>query len=123
MSNAKILLIDDDAVGLKAISALLINAGYEVDAASDSKIAWGHLLDGPKHYAAVLTDRMMLGLDAMELLHRVKQSPALCHIPVIVITGEATPEEEAAALTAGAFAFLYKPVTQETLLQVVTAAL
>lgn len=116
-------MIDDDAISLQAISSILVNADYHVAAFSDAKVAWDHLCENHNDYAVTLTDRIMYGIDAIELLHRLKLSSTLQHIPVIVCSGEASTEEQQAVLDAGAFAFLFKPITSESLLPLLKSAL
>lgn len=121
--NQKILVVDDDNVSVKVIINHLKEAHYLVDSANQGKEAWEMLTQYPEEYAVILVDRMMMGVDGMELLRRIKQSPPLQNIPVIMITGQAQPEEHVDAIAAGVFDFLYKPIEKDLLLFLVQKAL
>jgi two-component system cell cycle response regulator len=122
-SKKKILIVDDEVISTRIIANHLISANYQVDTAYDGKKAWELLHQHPEDYALVFADRMMLGVDGMELLKRIKTSPELQHIPVIMITGQAEPEEFVAALDAQALDVLYKPIDGDLLLFITKQAL
>ena len=119
----KILVVDDDTLCTKVIVEHLKEASYPVDSAAKGSEAWEMLTSAPEQYAALFVDRMMLGVDGMELLRRIKQSPSLRQIAVIMITGEAQPDEHVDAIAAGVFDFLYKPIEKELLLFLAQKAL
>lgn len=120
--NQKILVVDDDSVSAKVIVDHLKEANYAVDSTTQGKEAWEILTQYPEEYAVILVDRMMMGVDGMELLRRIKQSPPLQTIPVIMITGQAQPEEHVDAIAAGVFDFIYKPIEKDLLLFLVQKA-
>lgn len=122
-TNKKILVVDDEIISTRIIANHLTGAGYQVDTVYDGKNAWGLLSENPENYALVFADRMMLGIDGMELLKRIKTTPELQHIPVIMITGQAEPEEFVAALDAQALDVVYKPIDRDLLLYITEQAL
>ncbi len=63
----------------------------------------------------IITDLMMPGIDGYELCRRVRLSPVLNHIPVIMITAKSTEEDRVRGLKAGADAYLYKPFNSDVL--------
>jgi DNA-binding response OmpR family regulator len=85
--------------------------------------AWELLQRDPDRFHAVLLDRMMPGMDGMEVLQKMKQHPILSQIPVIMQTAATTPQQTLQGLQAGAYYYLEKPFDQGTLLAIVDAAI
>ena len=85
--------------------------------------AWESLQRDPDRFHAVLLDRMMPGMDGMEVLQKMKQHPILSQIPVIMQTAATTPQQTLEGLQAGAYYYLAKPFDQGTLLAIVDAAI
>ena len=63
----------------------------------------------------VVTDWNMPNMDGLQLLQTIRQSPALKHLPVLMITAEAKRENIIAAAQAGASGYIVKPFTAATL--------
>jgi DNA-binding response OmpR family regulator len=112
-------VIDDDTISAKIITDYLKTAHYTVDTIFESKKAWELLNQHPQDYGLIFIDRMMFGVDGMEFLRRIKHTSSLQHIPVIMFTGEAEPEEHVNAIAAGVSDFIYKPVEKDLLLYLV----
>jgi DNA-binding response OmpR family regulator len=68
-------------------------------------------------------DRMMPKLDGLSLLKRIKLDLRMRHLPVIMQTAAANPEQVSEGLAAGAHYYLTKPFRSEALLAIVRAAL
>jgi two-component system chemotaxis response regulator CheY len=111
----KILVIDDDPICLTILSDCLVELGYAVEQAHSGEQAWAALEEKPQDFQLVIVDRMMLGLDGMALLMRIKNTAQLKHIPVIMQTGESEKDEHCAAIKAGAADYLYKPLDRTLL--------
>lgn len=118
-----ILAVDDGPISLKILTEHLESLGYSVEAVSSGKIAWELLQRYPEKYAVVIVDRMMEGIDGMQLLRYIKSTAALKNIPVIIQTGEADAEDFIAAVKAGVFDFIYKPLEQKLLMYVIKNAI
>ncbi len=105
-SAARILLVDDDDDSCRMLELVLSAEGFAVASVSDGEaaLAWleEHEID------AVLTDIYMTGIDGIELCRRVRATKP--DIPVLVTTGEASLDAAVAALRAGAYDFITKPV-------------
>lgn len=123
VQNPRILLIDDDPISLKILQEYCNNLGYQSDCSKSGNEAWELLISDPAKYQIVIVDRMMEGVDGLELLKRIKAHQDLQHIPVIMQTGEAEPEEHIAAVQAGVFDFIYKPVEEILLMYIIRNAL
>ena len=57
--------------------------------------------------------------DGFDLLHRIKQDPALEAIPTLMVTAHANPDLRDRALEEGVDAFLTKPLEPARLVKVV----
>lgn len=68
------------------------------------------------HPELVLMDLMMPGLDGLEATRRIKADPRTHDIPVLVLTGNATPSSFLAAAQAGCDECLAKPIVLTDLL-------
>ena len=64
----------------------------------------------------VLMDIVMPDIGGLEVIRRLRKLPVLDTVPIIAISASATPEVEANTITAGADAFLAKPVDLKALM-------
>jgi two-component system chemotaxis response regulator CheY len=84
-----------------------------VDEAEDGAIALQKLKNGTFEF--VVTDWNMPNMDGLQLLKAIRGTPALKHLPVMMITAEAKKENIIAAAQAGASGYIVKPFTAATL--------
>ena len=107
MNKGKVLIIDDDAVGLETLAEGLEEQGYRSIPAAEA--AQGlRLLAENADVAAVLTDLKMPGVDGIEVLRRIKGFDE--NIPVILITAYSSVETAIEAMKLGAFDYVMKPI-------------
>lgn len=116
MSEREILVVDDDEDIREILCVVLQVHGYHATAVADGQTALDKLRN---HYRAalILLDMLMPGLSGADLMKALKNDPALAPIPVVVMSGDHTACDTAAAL--GAAACLIKPVEMDQLVQVV----
>jgi len=112
----KILVVDDSATMRASLRYILLEAGYEVDEASDGTGALQVLK--PEH-GLILLDYNMPGLSGIEVCSRIRQGSVQPHIPIILVTTELDGKNKEAAKNVGATGWLNKPFEPETLLRVV----
>jgi signal transduction histidine kinase/CheY-like chemotaxis protein len=117
----KVLIIDDVAVNRTVITELLSRLGFEIiEAASGAEgldkaqSAWP---------ALIVTDIVMPGMDGLELTRRLRQTPGLTDVPIIVVTASPSGRDQERSLAAGVNAFLAKPVDFGRLLAQIGALL
>src|SRR5215217_2647928 len=103
--NAKILVVDDDTVVLKAVSQILSREGYQVVSIDDAVEGLTAAKD-PSVDVAIL-DIKMPNLSGMDLLRAIKASRP--EVEVIMMTAFATVETAVEAVKAGAYDYLTKP--------------
>lgn len=118
-----ILVVDDEPFNLEIIAEHLDGQGYELVMASSGEEAWTMLQAEPERYDTVILDRMMPGIDGIEVLRNIKRHKILKVLPVIIQTAASAPEQVADGLREGAFYYLGKPFSQTVLRAVVATAL
>lgn len=123
MSLGHILVVDDEVINRIILTDNLLDAGYEVSEAEDGNSALTLLEANPERFDAVLLDRMMPGMDGVEVLRHLKVNQAFENTPIILQTALADPKSVAEGLAAGAYYYLTKPFTGEAVLAIVAAAL
>jgi DNA-binding NtrC family response regulator len=111
MKQARILIADDEAAITTGLSAILQDAGYDVDVVADGQKALDKL--SAERYGVVLADLKMPRLDGLALLRELQQRaiPTEC----IIITGQATVDSAVQAMQQGAYDYIEKPLNAEKL--------
>jgi two-component system response regulator PilR (NtrC family) len=119
MQKNRVLIVDDEADIRELLSLTLERMGLATDCAANEFEATQYLL---KHgYDLCLTDMRLPDGDGLKLIEHVgKHCPAM---PVAVITAHGSAENAVAALKAGAFDYLAKPVSLSQLRALVKSAL
>ncbi|MDP1903991.1 MAG: response regulator [Pseudomonadota bacterium] len=115
MSQGRILLVEDDEIIALLIEDALADVGHEVVTHVDGQAAWEHLQAGDTAFDAILTDRNMPRMDGLALLRKLKETPALHDIPVIMETGETRPASIQEGIDQGAHYYLTKPFKPDVL--------
>ncbi len=124
MIDARILVIDDQVLNLEILLEYFAGeTSVAPDTAGDGESAWQRLQDPANAYQLIVLDRMMPGVDGIELLRRIKREPQLAGIPVIMQTAANSAEQIREGLEAGAYYYLTKPYRRDELLAIVHAAL
>jgi two-component system, OmpR family, KDP operon response regulator KdpE len=118
MSEARILVVDDEAQIVRALQTSLHGAGYEVDVATTAAEALARAAAHPP--AGVILDLVLpdgSGIDVCRELRRWTNAP------VLVLSALGDEQEKIAALDAGADDYVTKPFGIEELLARLRAAL
>ena len=111
MSQAKILVVDDDKNIRRTVSMALESLDYFVHSAFDGKDAMVQLT-GDK-YDLMITDLKMPGMNGMELLEQaIAKYP---EIKIVLISAHGTVDNAVEAMKLGAVDFLQKPFTPKEL--------
>jgi two-component system chemotaxis sensor kinase CheA len=113
------ILVADDSITTRTLEKhILENAGFEVHTAVDGQEAWERLPELKPDL--VISDVEMPRCTGLELTARIKSDARLRHLPVILLTSLAKPEQREAGLHAGADAYLVKSrFEQHELLRVI----
>ena len=123
MPHPLILVVDDEPLNLEIIAEFLEGDAYRLEFAATGEEAWSLLEVPDSAYDLVVLDRMMPGMNGIELLKRIKADERLSHLPVIMQTAAAAPDQVREGLAAGAYYYLTKPYDPEALQTIVRAAL
>jgi two-component system response regulator PilR (NtrC family) len=115
----RVLLVDDEPDILELLELALLPMGLEVARAGSVQEAYQQL--ERSHFELCLTDMRMPDGEGLELVRYINQHNL--DIPVAVITAHGNAENAVAALKAGAFDYLSKPVALDQLRSLVKSAL
>ena len=113
MSNAEILIVDDNPVNLKLAKLLLTGEGYNVRTAADAEEALRILQEFDPRL--ILMDIQLPGMDGLELTRRLKADPATRNIKILGLTAYAMKGDEEKILAAGCDGYVSKPIDTRTL--------
>jgi len=117
--RGKLLLVDDDDVGLKNMARVLRRKGHDATLASGGKEALAKI---QKHcFDLILTDLVMDEVDGLEVLGYAKRNSP--DTEVIIMTGYAAVSSAIEAMKKGAYHYLQKPLRMDELHCVVDNAL
>ncbi|VFU09684.1 Histidine kinase [Methylocella tundrae] len=112
-----VLLVDDDARNIFALSGVLERRGMRVLTATNGSEAIS-IIESTPGIAIVLMDIMMPDMDGYETIQRVRADAAHRRLPIVALTARAMKGDREKCLDAGASDYLAKPVDTEQLLAV-----
>jgi len=119
MQDKTVFVVDDDAAVRHGLRFMLHAAGYSVEAFPSAR---SFLKDyDPRRGGCLLLDVQMPQMSGFELQQQLNVRG--WRIPVIFITGHGTVPQAIAAVKAGAFDFIEKPLREDTLLESIERAL
>jgi CheY-like chemotaxis protein len=95
---------------------------YELVQAHDGVQALDLLRHDRKGFEAMVLDRMMPGMNGLEVMTELKADENFKWIPVVMQTSAASPSEMCEGMEAGVFFYLTKPFDQKVLIRMVSAA-
>jgi hypothetical protein len=110
-----VLLVDDDARNIFALSSVLERRGMRVLTATTGSEAIS-LIESVSSVAIVLMDIMMPGMDGYETMQMIRANPRFRRLPIVALTAKAMKGDREKCLEAGASDYLAKPVNTEQLL-------
>ena len=109
------LLVDDDARNIFALSSVLERRGMNVVTATTGREAIESLASTPE-IAIVLMDIMMPEMDGYQTMQAIREEAKWRRLPIIALTAKAMKGDREKCLQAGASDYLAKPVNTEQLL-------
>ena len=110
----RILIADDDPISRELVEKLLREWGYEVILTCDGNEAWA-VLQSPEAPSLVIMDWVMPGMDGVEVCRNVRSLQAELRPYIILLTGKEAEKNLVVGMSAGADAYLRKPVGPEEL--------
>jgi len=121
MSSGAILIVDDDNDVRSALSELLQEEGYSVEAARNGREALARLRTGSVHPAVILLDLMMPGMDGWDFRSEQMRDPRLASVPVVIVSASGFSHESIRTQFRPA-AYVEKPIEKDILLGAIRAA-
>ncbi|WP_045234174.1 response regulator, partial [Deinococcus pimensis] len=116
----QVLVVDDSLSVRKALEIILRPHAYTVRMADSAETALVSFAEQPADL--VIADVLMPGMSGFELCQQLKADPSRAHVPVVLISGIVSEEEQRRANEVGAVGLVRKPFRAEDLLPVVDAA-
>jgi CheY-like chemotaxis protein len=115
---ARILIVEDNLVNQKVVTAVLRKRGYTIELANDGMEALSKL-ENPGSFDLVLMDVQMPVLDGLEATRRIRQQERWHDLPIVAMTAHAMNGDRERCLDAGMNGYISKPVHPSHLLNTV----
>lgn len=117
MSEAIILVVEDNPDNMYVLDHLLTRKGYRVRQAARGEDALTQIQQ--QRPALVLMDMQMPGMDGYAVVRELRRWPELADLPVIAVTASSMPGDREQTLAAGCTDYVAKPISPRDLLQLV----
>jgi CheY-like chemotaxis protein len=115
LRNRKVLVVDDDARNIFALTTVLENHEMEVLSATNGRQAI-ELIENTPDLSVVLMDIMMPEMDGYETMREIRKEPRFRTLPILALTAKAMKGDREKCLEAGASDYIAKPVNTDQLL-------
>jgi putative two-component system response regulator len=113
--NARILIVDDEAQNVDVLRRILTRAGYtRVEATTDSRDAAALYVQ--LRPDLILLDLHMPHLDGIGVMDQLSDIAEATYLPILILSGDVSPEARREALSRGAKDFVNKPFQQDEIL-------
>ena len=116
LNGARILIVDDDARSVFALTGVFERHGAEVLYAENGRIAI-EALEHNEDISLVLMDVMMPELDGNATMRVIRRMPQFTELPIIALTAKAMKGDRDKSIRAGASDYVPKPVDTDHLLE------
>jgi HAMP domain-containing protein/signal transduction histidine kinase/CheY-like chemotaxis protein len=115
LRGRKVLVVDDDARNIFALTSLLENQEMEVISTTNGRRAI-ELIQSTPGLSLVLMDIMMPEMDGYETIREIRKTPEFRTLPILALTAKAMKGDREKCLDAGASDYIAKPVNTDQLL-------
>jgi CheY-like chemotaxis protein len=115
LRGRKILVVDDDARNIFALTSLLEKYDMDVIPTTNGREAIDIVQRTPD-LSVVLMDIMMPDMDGYETIGRIRENPSSSTLPILALTAKAMKGDREKCLNAGASDYIAKPVNTDQLL-------
>jgi two-component system chemotaxis sensor kinase CheA len=102
----RILVAEDSLTTRTLVRNILQAAGYEVVVTADGAVAWEALQT--ERFDLLVSDIEMPNLDGIALTERIRATPSIASLPVILVTARAAADDRVRGMQAGADAYITK---------------
>ena len=115
LEGRKVLVVDDDARNIFALTSLLEGHGVDVMSATNGRQAID-LIQNTPDLSMVLMDIMMPEMDGYQTVAEIRKDPRFRTLPILALTAKAMKGDREKCLDAGASDYIAKPVNTDQLL-------
>ncbi len=115
LRRRKVLVVDDDARNIFALTSMLENEEMEVLSSTNGRRAIDIIQSTPD-LSIVLMDIMMPDMDGYETMREIRKSARFRTLPILALTAKAMKGDREKCLDAGASDYIAKPVNTDQLL-------
>ena len=115
LQRRKVLIVDDDARNIFALSSVLEDCEMQVLSATNGRQAIETIQKTPD-LAIVLMDIMMPEMDGYQTMREIRKIPQFRTLPILALTAKAMKGDREKCLEAGASDYIAKPVNTDELL-------
>ena len=115
LNGRKVLVVDDDARNIFALTSVLENHEVQVISATNGRQAID-IMERTPDLSMVLMDIMMPEMDGYETMREIRQMPRFSTLPILALTAKAMKGDREKCLDAGASDYIAKPVNTDQLL-------
>jgi CheY-like chemotaxis protein len=115
LRGKRVLVVDDDARNIFALTSVLENQDMEVLTATNGRQAID-LINQTPDLSVVLMDIMMPEMDGYETMREIRNNPSFRTLPILALTAKAMKGDREKCLQAGASDYIAKPVNTDQLL-------
>ena len=113
--NARLLIIDDEDANIEILERILTRAGFtRIVTSNDSRQATALYVEHRPDL--ILLDLHMPHMDGLEVMDQLNEIAEASYLPILILSGDLTPEARRDALSRGAKDFVNKPFQQDELL-------
>jgi len=116
----RVLVVDDSPTETHVLKSMLEQHGYDVNVAEDGET--GMELARSKKPDVILMDIVMPGTNGFQATRKLSKDPETSSIPIVMISTKTQDTDRIWAKRQGALDYLTKPVTEQELLERITAA-
>jgi CheY-like chemotaxis protein len=115
LRGRKVLIVDDDARNIFALTSVLETHDMDVFSATNGRKAV-ELVRSTPDLDMVLMDIMMPDMDGYQTMHEIRNHPEFRSLPILALTAKAMKGDREKCLDAGASDYISKPVNTDQLL-------
>jgi len=113
--NARILIVDDEAANIEILQRILSRGGFgRIETTTDSREAAALYVQHRPDL--ILLDLHMPHLDGLAVMDQLNEIAEASYLPILILSGDLTPEARREALSRGAKDFVNKPFQADELL-------
>ncbi len=115
LCGRKVLVVDDDARNIFALTSLLENQDMQIVTATNGRRAI-EIMQNTPDLSIVLMDIMMPDMDGYETIREIRKDSRFRTLPILALTAKAMKGDREKCLSAGASDYIAKPVNTDQLL-------